>query len=490
MQKVDVHLPEFIARLQALMLEAPPGVPFYRIEQSVPVMNLLLWFPLQQHARRMYWRDREGDTEIAALGCCWEKKVQQRQELPAAIAEAEHLLLASGDYAKDSRCLTYVSFSDVGHMVWPDFGYGRVYLPALEVTLTRKGGRLACHFRGNNPQEWRDSISKVLELLQSICWEQDHQKTAYHLNDARFQPDETGWEQLIGKATRSFRQEDMQKVVLSRQGVMAVSGKINPWQLLTHWKMANPRSYVYAIESEAGSLFFGCSPERLFLRKDRALFTEALAGTAPRGHNPEEDLKLEQGLLNDGKNIHENRLVLKDIRDRLEPLCDSLETERSHSVVKLKSIQHLRYLIRGVLKESLSDGRLLELLHPTPAVGGSPRADAMAFIEQSEGYSRGLYAGVCGMVARDKTELSVSIRSALLENPADTDAGTQHLSLFAGAGIVQGSDASDEWQELNNKTATVLSLLHKGETRPASPIPESITHCDRIHEVSNPTFQS
>ena len=486
MQKVDVHLPELMARLETLMLESPPGVPFVRIERPVPVMNLLPWLGQQEQSQRMYWRDREGNLEIAALGRCWERTVRQRQDLSTAVADAEHLLSKSGDYAQGSHCLTYISFSDKSHMVWPEFGYGALFLPEIEITLTRKGAILACHLRAESVAEWQTSIHNVLESLQQMHWNPTGLNSDYQLQHLRHQPSEQGWQALVQQATDTIAAGLLQKVVLSRETLMQVSGMLDPWGLLSRWKVANPRSYVFVVESGAGDVFFGCSPERLFARLGRVLHTEALAGTAPRGKNPEEDRQLEHGLLSDSKNIHENRLVLKDIRDRLDPLCESLEADRSHSVVKLKSIQHLRYLVRGVLKKGLSDGQLLSLLHPTPAVGGSPRADAMAFIEHREGYSRGLYAGVCGMVAPDKTELSVSIRSALLKT---VFADSQQLSLFAGAGIVQASDASDEWQELNNKTATVMSLLHSGERQPGSAITESITHCDLIHEVSNPTLQ-
>lgn len=486
MQKVDVHLPGLMARLQALMLETPPRVPFVRIERPVPVMSLLPWLGQQDHAQRMFWRDREGYRETAALGRCWETTVRQRQDLPAAMATTECLLAQSGDYAEGSRCLAYVSFSDARHMVWPEFGYGCLFLPEIEITLTRKGAVLACHLRGESKAGWQASIHKALASLRQIHWNLTEVHSAYQLRHQQHLPREPGWQKLTQQATDTFARGIMQKVVLSRETRMQVSGSLNPWRLLSHWQVANPRSYVFAVESKAGDVFFGCSPERLFSRLDRVLRTEALAGTAPRGKSPEEDRRLEHGLLSDSKNIHENRLVLKDIRDRLEPLCESLEADHCHSVVKLKSIQHLRYLIRGVLKKELSDGQLLSLLHPTPAVGGAPREDAMAFIEENEGYSRGLYAGVCGMVAPDKTELGVSIRSALLKT---VSADSQQLSLFAGAGIVQASDAFDEWQELNNKTATVMSLLHSGERQPGAAITESITHCDLFHEVSNPTLQ-
>ena len=202
----------------------------------------------------------------------------------------------------------------------------------------------------------------------------------------------------------------------------------------------------------------GAPPSGLFSRQGRLIRTEALAGTAARGRNRDEDLQMELKLLNDSKNLHENRLVLDDIRERLSPLCESMESDRSHSVVKLKTVQHLRFLFRGVLKKEVGDPELLLCLHPTPAVGGSSREKALEFIEANEPYSRGLYSGACGFIGRDNTELSVSLRCGLLQENT--------FSLFSGAGIVKGSEAEDEWQELNNKILTVLGLLKERGNHP------------------------
>ena len=99
----------------------------------------------------------------------------------------------------------------------------------------------------------------------------------------------------------------------------------------------------------------------------------------------------------------------------------------------------------------MCDWQLLAALHPTPAVGGAPREAALAFIRESEPYDRGWYAGACGMLSRETSEFSVAIRSARIT--------AQGISLFAGAGIVAGSEPAPEWAELDNKIANVLSLL-------------------------------
>lgn len=484
-QEVDVHIPVLTERLQQLLQEPAPGVPFVRIEQPVPVCNLLSWLEQQQSGQRTYWRDREAELEVATLGQCWSLAIRTRNDIPDAIDTVNRLLQMSGNKARQGRAILYLSFSDVERMVWPEFGYGCVFLPKIEMLLTRKGATMACYVQADSEAAWQSGIKSVIRKLEAINWQPAHAQDNYQLSPLRYQPELSGWTDNILRATRDFASGVMQKVVLSRSATLSVEGMFSPWQLLQRWRVANPRSYVFAVEACSGDLFFGCTPERLMSRRGRVLHTEALAGTAPRGNSSEEDQALECSLLNDSKNIHENRLVLKDIRDRLGVLCDSLEADRSHSVVKLKSIQHLRYLIRGVLNPGVSDSQLLMTLHPTPAVGGTRRDVAMQFIEDHEGYARGLYAGVFGTVSPEHTELAVTIRSGLLQ---PLSGGLQQLSLFSGAGIVQGSVAVDEWQELNNKLATVYSLLKDAEQESLSASKPFL--CESVDEISNPAPQS
>ena len=139
-----------------------------------------------------------------------------------------------------------------------------------------------------------------------------------------------------------------------------------------------------------------------------------------------------------------------DILSRLAPLTtDATLTEPR--ILKLRLLQHLKCDIEAELKPGVCDWQLLAALHPTPAVGGAPREAALAFIREFEPYDRGWYAGACGMLSRETSEFSVAIRSARIT--------ARGISLFAGAGIVAGSEPAAEWAELDNKIANVLSLL-------------------------------
>ncbi|MGI9275563.1 MAG: isochorismate synthase [Endozoicomonas sp.] len=448
-------------RLKHLLDSGYPDQTLVRVELPVGRVNLLEWLSAQVPLNRSLWADREGDLEIAGLGCTWQYQLHNRSDITPCF-EAVNSLLEIIPKANSARCLGYLSFSDSASAVWPQYGYGKFFLPTLEIAQTRKGSVLACNLFASDSESWMSGIRAALEIIEGIRWEGAFGSGALALHSMTFRPDEDNWHALINKATTDFRAGDMEKVVLSREACLSYSGQLDPWHLLQQWRMSNPRSFLYAFESDSGSqepeVFLGCSPERLFSRQGRLIRTEALAGTAARGRDRDEDFQMELRLLNDSKNLHENRLVLDDIRERLSPLCDSLESDRSHSVIKLKTVQHLRFLFRGILKKEVDDSELLSCLHPTPAVGGSSREKALEFIEANEPYSRGLYSGACGYIGRDNSELSVSLRCGLLQENT--------LSLFSGAGIVKGSEAEDEWQELDNKILTVLGLLKERENHP------------------------
>lgn len=438
-------------QLEQLLNTPAPAKPLVRLEQPAPMINLLGWLSMQSCGLRAYWRDREKDMQIAGLGRCWEQKLSSEKEIAPAFRRARAWLKSLP--AGNVHCFSYLSFSDESEQIWQGFGYGAVFLPVLEIVETRKGATIVVNLRADSHLNWQNSIRNALALIRSLNYQQVLENTPFKLEPESFLPDLSGWIAMMNQAFHAFERKELDKVVLSREAKFSVEGALSPWYLMHCWQLANPHSYHFIVENDAGQFFLGCSPEKLIKRQGSVITTEALAGTSRRGRNNQEDIQLEQQLMNDPKNVHENRLVLRDIRERLGPLCQSLETDRSHSILKLKKVQHLRYLIRGVLHDEINDDQLVAVLHPTPAVGGTPRCLARKFIDHHESYSRGLYAGPMGVLGIDHSEFCVAIRSARLSSDA--------LSLFAGAGIVPDSDIQEEWHELNNKIATVSGILDR-----------------------------
>ncbi len=123
-------------------------------------------------------------------------------------------------------------------------------------------------------------------------------------------------------------------------------------------------------------------------------------------------------------------------------------------IIKLRSLQHIRRLIHAELHHRVTDQSLLSSLPPTPAVGGVPRESALAFIRQHERHQRGWYSGVFGRISHASSDLAVTIRCAYIDS--------EMIRLYAGAGIVAGSQVDEEWRELDTKIADIMSLLGMG----------------------------
>jgi menaquinone-specific isochorismate synthase len=214
---------------------------------------------------------------------------------------------------------------------------------------------------------------------------------------------------------------------------------------------AQPAAYPFLVQPTSDDAFLGASPERLYRRVGRLLETEALAGTRPRGRNDEADAALAADLLASPKDRAEHDLVRAHLERRLGPLTESLDCAAEPEIYRLAGLLHLRTPVHARLNPGLGDGALLEALHPTPAVCGTPTEAARLLIREAEPFDRGLYAGPVGCFGRETSEVAVALRCALLRG--------HWVQLFAGAGIVQGSDAEAEWQETVDKMRTIEQAL-------------------------------
>ena len=187
------------------------------------------------------------------------------------------------------------------------------------------------------------------------------------------------------------------------------------------------------------------------MENGRAL-TAALAGSAPRGRNPEEDARIGRALCESKKNQSEHAVVVRALRDALAPCCSELEVAQAPRLLRVDGIQHLETPVTGALKGEFSAIELAGRLHPAPSVAGAPQGAALNWLAREEDLDRGWYAAPIGwMDASGAGEFCVALRSALLRNG--------EASLFAGAGIVPGSDPEDELEETRLKLRAMLDPL-------------------------------
>lgn len=259
------------------------------------------------------------------------------------------------------------------------------------------------------------------------------------------------WLAAVKKATEAVRTGELDKVVLARRLRLRATRAFRPEPVLERLLREQPNTYVFAIEHGSDCLI-GATPERLIKKTGNELLTLSLAGSAARGHTEEEDRELGAFLAADGKNMLEHQLAVDMIRDVLARFCTDVQLPDAPLLYKLKDIQHLLTPIKGRVRENASLLDAVEALHPTPALGGMPKAASMAMIRNLEGMDRGWYAAPVGwMDWRMDGEFAAAIRSGLLQE--------KEATLFAGCGIVGDSDPDLEYRETWLKFQPMLSAL-------------------------------
>ncbi len=260
------------------------------------------------------------------------------------------------------------------------------------------------------------------------------------------------WAEAITRATHIMQAGELQKVVMSRICEIRLTHSIDVDAALDYLTAHYANAYRFLFEPQPGHAFFGATPELLARVDGQQVTTMGLAGSIKRGKSPEEEQTLEDQILNDPKERYEHALVVDEIKRRFGAITNELTVPDAPSLYKLSNIQHLYTPISGHLRESMGILPLVELLHPTPALGGQPRDLAMDFIRDAEPAPRGWYAAPIGMIdSQLDGAFAVAIRSAVVQD--------KRAWLYAGAGIVAESQPQKEWDETALKFRPMLGAL-------------------------------
>jgi isochorismate synthase len=259
------------------------------------------------------------------------------------------------------------------------------------------------------------------------------------------------FEATVAAATGRIGAEEMSKVVLAREVVVSAAAAHDPAALFGAMREQFPACFCFCVGTPEAA-FTGASPELLVRRSGASVSTVALAGSTRRSSDPAVDDHLGEQLLRSDKDRREQQIVVKRILRALRPHAVWVEAAAEPEIVKVANIQHLATPVIAQLAESHSAIELAGMLHPTPAVGGEPWPEAATVIADLEGMDRGWYAGPVGwMDATEDGEFCVALRSALLRD--------REAHLFAGVGVVAGSDPAAELAETEVKLQALLPLL-------------------------------
>jgi menaquinone-specific isochorismate synthase len=422
---------------------------YSRIEIEIPPVDLLDWLYNQNSDKKIYWSDKNNKFEISAIGAkdiIKSNNPKQKRELITSlinnIKRSDKRIRYFGGFKFDSS----QSLSDN----WEMFGDFLFILPRFEIIRRENNFYFACNIDNNN----KLSKNKLLNELKEFSFSQKEKSEFKNkVLSRKDNPDKAGWHGNIEKAKDKISSTEIEKIVLSRQTVLICKDNINPEFLLKELKSKSNNCYHFLLELDHSFAFLGATPEKLFTRIGENIECEAIAGTTRRSDNEAEDEQLGMFLINNQKDLTEHHFVVKSIYEALSGLIDEEKDNKTPDVtiLKLSKLQHLISRFKYNLQDHVSDYDLYERLHPTAAVGGYPKKQALREIAEIENFDRGWYAAPIGWIGDESTELVVGIRSALINNNC--------LLLYSGAGIIESSDADSEYEEIENKLSNFLNIL-------------------------------
>jgi len=370
-------------------------------------------------------------------------------EAAEVVAEALQAITVDGPSPAGENCVPGAGPIAVGALPFDDRPPGWLVVPAVTVARRVDGsgwvtvvGPRSEGDRLDSPAAGRFGQAGGGHHLNG------HSRVAEAIVDRREVPGRTVWTESVRRILAAIDSGEVRKVVLARELVVEAGGRFDRRVILDRLRRSHPSCFTYA----AGN-FLGASPELLIRRRGNEVSSCPMAGTVRRGDTPEEDEALVAGLRRSVKEAEEHRLLVEAVVSALAPVCAEPPTAGEPDVVRFPTVSHLATRVSGVLRDpALSALALAGRLHPTPAVGGLPRSEALAAIADLEGFDRGLYAGPVGWVdANGDGEWAVALRGAQLDG--------SRARLIAGAGIVAGSDPDAEWAETEAKFRPMLAAV-------------------------------
>ncbi|MGI1805697.1 isochorismate synthase [Exiguobacterium sp. TDN 0502] len=337
---------------------------------------------------------------------------------------------------------------------WSSFGDASMTIPKF-LFLDQDGQTRVTIFARVEPTDQVESILNQLALDFSNV-NQPERSTSLQLTRLRLARSGSEAFEASFHQAMQYLETSLEKIVLAREVVYELDRPLDAAAVVAELEETQPGSYVFCFQPNAEEAFIGATPERIVFKQGNRLDTAAVAGSAPRHQVEEMDEALGQSLLQDQKNRMEHAIVADSIERTLRSFSERLDCPDAPILLKNRHIQHLYTPITAQLKTDVTLLQLIEKLHPTPALGGEPKQQAVEAIQKIETFERGWYGSPVGwMNGQDDGEFIVAIRSGLFTERA--------VILYAGCGLVEGSHLDSELAETETKLSPMLqALAHVG----------------------------
>ncbi len=414
----------------------------------------------QPNDLNFYWENQGKQEVIAAIGAVLQIKINGRKRFQ----KAEDFIKKATDninifavknlpFAKPHFFCGFGFFDDHIQANYP-FPEATIFLPRWQIKLKAEQCILTVNIiidQNTNIVQTLQSFWNNVEAINSL----KYSSLSSYILEPQFKRKHVtkldNFRESVLSALASIHSNRLSKIVLANALDVTSNHKFNLLQSLQKLRQLHPNCYIFSTSNGKGQNFIGASPERLICIQERQLITDALAGSAPRGKTSTEDAANANLLLNSKKEKHEHSLVIDFITQSLSQL-GLIPQILPPRLRQLSNIQHLWTPITALVPANVHPLQIVAQLHPTPAVAGASAELACSEIRRYESFERGLYAAPLGWVdSEGNCEFIVGIRSALID-------GNQ-ARLYAGAGIVAGSDPDKEMAEIQLKLQALLKAL-------------------------------
>ena len=380
-------------------------------------------------------------VRLAGLGTAWRARGGGGNRFAEVAAQLRQL-----DRPEIKGFLGFSFLADPAESaVWEGFEPCEVFVP--RIAIEGRGARSAISVA--IPPG--DEAHPTLDLLASMRHPEWAPVVDLGDHATESHPAVSRWTSSVADAVEVIEAGEIDKVVLARSVVVKSEEPPAVLRMFRELVATYPQCYNFAWKS-GDAVFMGASPELLAHVEGTTLRSNPLAGSAPRGEGKTHDHEIGSRLLESSKDRREHSLVVDSMKEQLASLTSELSVSAEPSLKKMATVQHLSSEIAGVLNDGVGLLDVIEAVHPTPAVGGVPTKAAVDLIGQLESIDRGWYTGGVGWVdGAGDGAVALGLRCGLIRD------ATTHL--YAGAGIVAGSQPDDELRETRLKLKPLLQLL-------------------------------
>ncbi|MDH5570868.1 MAG: isochorismate synthase [Gammaproteobacteria bacterium] len=427
-----------------------------------------------------YWARPERSYYKMGLGRAWQFETRgacRFEELQAAYQELthgwHHQSLEYHDAGTDGGteaasapeifCAFAFDEYDTMENCWQEFPNSLLTLPAVMIQI--QGDQYTFNFSAKSeilskhPEEiLNEWFTYTGTLLQQLCSSAEKTNIKQDLYLELSEPEDTDWLSLVNKACHAIHEGEFTKVVPARH--LRLRGKylFETGKILQQLNETYPSCVQLACCFSEATLI-AATPEQLISKQGHEIKCDALGGTIQKSLNVERDQQLAKELMQASKTRREHALVVDHVARALVDICSEMDVPRTPSIMSLPRLQHLLTAITAKAGPNVTVFDLLQRLHPTPAVGGTPSKNALQWLKDNESFNRGWYTGGIGWLDFDGNgEFAVVLRCALLKS--------DQADVYAGAGVVADSNAGEELAETELKLSGLINILMDNEQAP------------------------